>query len=115
MTAIQDTAPPGGVEPTTSEPADPIGRASLLLKNVGEPTRGVILVTLAEGERCVEDIRRVVAARSVRGSTQPAVSHHLLRMEALGILTVRRDAKRRFYALSSTGVRLATAVRGIMD
>ena len=60
-----------------------------------EPIRLRILLLLCGGERCVSDLV------SATGALQPTVSHHLGIMRHAGLVTVRRQRKRIFYALAT--------------
>ncbi len=57
-----------------------------------------LLYVLAEvGEVCVCDLAEIL------GVTESAVSRHLSKFKALGLLTVRREAQTLFYALPEKG------------
>lgn len=63
-----------------------------------DPSRRAILDTLLRGERAVSE---VVAAL---GLSQPAVSQHLRVLLDAGLVSVRRDGRRRLYRPSSEGL-----------
>ena len=63
-----------------------------------DPSRRAILDCLIRGERAVGE---VVAAL---GLSQPAVSQHLRVLLDAGLVTVRRDGRRRLYRPSSEGL-----------
>ncbi len=66
-----------------------------LLSVVAQPTRLRLFYLLDQmGEVCVCDLGEIL------GVTQSAVSQHLAKFKAYGIVTVRRDAQTLFYALS---------------
>jgi DNA-binding transcriptional ArsR family regulator len=60
---------------------------------VAEPTRRTILDLLREGERSVGQLVEHL------GLSQPGVSKHLRMLREAGLVEVRRDAQRRWYAL----------------
>ena len=55
-----------------------------VLKAVAHPTRILILETLSQGDRCVNDLR------SLAPTTLPTISRHLDRLKRAGIVTERR-------------------------
>ncbi len=63
-----------------------------------DPSRRAILDRLAEGERAVGEL---VAAL---GLSQPAVSQHLKVLLDAGLVTVRREGRRRLYRASPDGL-----------
>src|SRR5262245_41315400 len=75
-------------------------QASILLKNVSDPTRLKIVLLLAEGERHVGAICEAVDQK------QPAVSHHLALLRFGGMVTPRRQGKNNIYGLTEPGERL---------
>jgi DNA-binding transcriptional ArsR family regulator len=79
------------------------GRAATLLRTIGNEHRLRILCQLAEGERSVGDL--VEAA----GLSQSAVSQHLARLRADGVVATRRQAQTIFYSLASDEVRRVIA------
>jgi DNA-binding transcriptional ArsR family regulator len=80
-------------------------RAANALKQVSDPTRLFILLTLAEGEVHVGGICGLI------DMTQPAVSHHLSLMRHGRLIQPRRDHKNVFYSLTDEGRVLADVVR----
>ena len=70
---------------------------------LGDPTRRQILELLAAGEQTVTT---VVAALPI---SQPAVSQHLKVLRDAGLVTVRAEGTRRFYALDQPGIEAAHA------
>jgi len=79
------------------------GRAAELLRALGNEHRLRILCQLAEGERAVGEL--VEAA----GLSQSAVSQHLARLRADGIVATRREGQTIFYSLASPEVRRVIA------
>jgi DNA-binding transcriptional ArsR family regulator len=73
--------------------------AAELLGAMANPKRMLVLCKLLEGERSVGDLA-VVA-----GLSQAALSQHLGKMRALGLVTTRREAQTVYYRLASDNVR----------
>jgi len=63
-----------------------------------DPSRRAILDHLLKGERAVSELV------SALGLSQPAVSQHLRVLLDTGLVTVRRDGRRRIYRASSDGL-----------
>jgi DNA-binding transcriptional ArsR family regulator len=83
-------------------------RASILLKQVSDPTRLQVVMMLSEGERHVGGLCEQL------NQSQPAVSHHLALLRHGGIIAPRRQGKNNYYGLTETGEELASVVKGIM-
>jgi DNA-binding transcriptional ArsR family regulator len=83
-------------------------RASILLKQVSDPTRLQVILTLYHGER------HVGALCEDLSQSQPAVSHHLALLRHGGIIAPRRQGKNNFYSLTETGQDLARVVRSLL-
>lgn len=66
---------------------------------IAEPSRRVLLDTLATGDRTAGEL---VAA--LPELTQPSVSRHLRILREVGLVEVRPDAQRRIYALRADGL-----------
>jgi DNA-binding transcriptional ArsR family regulator len=64
------------------------------LQAIAEPNRMAILAMLRDGERPVGDL---VEALPI---SQPTVSRHLSVLREAGLVTVRKEAQRRLYALN---------------
>lgn len=73
---------------------------------LAEPRRRAILALLADGERTVGDI----AARF--DVTRPAISQHLAVLRDAGLVTDRRDGRKRWYRIRMSGI---AAVRAELD
>lgn len=69
--------------------------ASELLKALANPSRLMILCQLADGEKSVGELERVV------GLSQSGLSQHLALLRRQGIVSTRRDAQFIYYALAS--------------
>jgi DNA-binding transcriptional ArsR family regulator len=72
--------------------------AGRLLRALANPHRMMILCLLVDGEKSVGDL----AARI--DLTQSALSQHLARLRADGIVTTRREAQRIYYSLRDANV-----------
>lgn len=72
------------------------GEATRLLHALANPRRLMILCELADGERSVGELVPVV------GLQQAALSQHLARLRAAGLVATRRAAQMVFYRLSSS-------------
>lgn len=83
-------------------------RASILLKQVSDPTRLQVVLMLSEGEKHVGGLCDQLS------QSQPAVSHHLALLRHGGIIAPRRQGKNNFYGLTETGEELANVVKGII-
>jgi len=66
---------------------------------VAEPRRREILDLLAEGERPVNDLVRLL------GIAQPQVSKHLRVLRDVGAVSVREEGRRRLYRLNGAALR----------
>jgi len=82
--------------------------AAILLKQVSDPTRLLIISLLSEGER------HVGAMCQELGQTQPAVSHHLALLRHGKVVEVRRQGKNNIYALAEKGEVLARIVKTVL-
>lgn len=71
-------------------------RATSLLKAMSNRSRLLILCQLAEGEKAVGELERLV------GLSQSGLSQHLAVLRRKGIVTTRREAQSIFYSLAST-------------
>ena len=74
-------------------------RASDFLKSLANENRLMILCQLAEGEKSVGELERLVGVR------QPTMSQQLARLRADGLVSTRREAKMIFYSLASDEAR----------
>ncbi len=71
------------------------GRASRLMKVLANPDRLLILCQLAQGERRVGDLERLL------GIVQPTLSQQLTVLRDEGLVSTRREGKNIHYALTS--------------
>jgi DNA-binding transcriptional ArsR family regulator len=84
-----------------------ITEVSAVLKQVSDPVRLHILLTLAEGERGVTELCTIVE------NSQPAISHHLALLRHGGFITPRRQGKQNLYSLTKQGQLVANLFREI--
>src|ERR1043166_4445102 len=75
-------------------------KASDFLKALAHESRLMILCILAEGEKSVTELERMLALR------QPAVSQQLARLRSDGLVTTRREGKTVYYSLASEEARV---------
>jgi len=71
------------------------GEAAKLLNALANERRLAVLCELVEGERSVGELVETV------GLTQSALSQHLAKLRAAGIVATRRDAQMIYYRLAS--------------
>jgi ArsR family transcriptional regulator len=71
------------------------GEAGRFLKSLGNEHRLLILCSLAEGEKSVGELERLLEMR------QPHLSQHLTRLRADGLVETRRVSRAVFYRLGS--------------
>lgn len=74
-------------------------QAADILKALGHESRLLILCLLAEGEKPVTELERLLAMK------QPAVSQQLARLRADDLVATRRDGKTIYYSIASSEVR----------
>lgn len=79
--------------------ADRAEEAAELLASMANPKRLLVLCHLVEAERSVGDLSALVE------SSQSALSQHLSKMRALGLVKTRRSGQTIFYRLASPKVR----------
>ncbi|MEQ9464504.1 MAG: metalloregulator ArsR/SmtB family transcription factor [Haliea sp.] len=72
--------------------------AALLLKQLANEKRLMILCALVEGERTVGALNAAVPL------SQSALSQHLARLREAGLVTTRRDGQLIYYALAGVEV-----------
>jgi DNA-binding transcriptional ArsR family regulator len=112
MATVKTTIPkaPGAKAKATSakeaeQRAKKARNASILMKQVSDPTRLQVVLMLAEGEK------HVGALCGQLNQSQPAVSHHLALLRHGGIIAPRRQGKNNFYSLTELGEDLAKVVQ----
>jgi len=80
--------------------ADKAKRAADFLKALSHESRLMILCILAEGEKSVTELERMLSLR------QPTVSQQLARLRSDGLVATRRDGKTVYYSLASEEARI---------
>ena len=75
-------------------------RASEFLKALAHESRLLMLCILAEGEKSVSELEKLLNLR------QPTVSQQLARLRADGLVSTRRDGKTIYYKLASEDARV---------
>jgi DNA-binding transcriptional ArsR family regulator len=78
-----------------------------IFEALGEPVRRPVMEVLAAGEQPAGAI--VTALQSRAPISQPAVSQHLKVLRDAGLVSVRAEGARRFYALDPAGIDAAHA------
>ena len=79
-----------------------IARTSALLKTLAEPARLRIVGLLVERPRAGHELARELEL------TPPTISHHMRRLEDVGLVDVRPDAQSRVYSLRMNALRPAS-------
>ena len=79
---------------------DKAKRAADFLKALAHESRLMILCILAEGEKSVTELERMLTLR------QPTVSQQLARLRADGLVITRREGKVVYYSLASDEARI---------
>jgi DNA-binding transcriptional ArsR family regulator len=69
--------------------------AARLMKALGNESRLIILCILAEGERSVGDLNKIVPL------SQSALSQQLARLRQQGLVSTRRESQTIYYSLAS--------------
>jgi DNA-binding transcriptional ArsR family regulator len=82
-------------DPDIADMARAAGRASGLLRSLGNGTRLMILCHLSQGEKTVG------ALQALLGVGQSALSQHLARLRKDGLVRTRREAQTIHYAIAS--------------
>lgn len=93
---LKDPAPSDELESML----DKAKKASEFLKALSHESRLLILCMLAEGEKSVTEIERVLELR------QPTVSQQLARLRLDGLVATRREGKTIYYSLASEEARV---------
>jgi DNA-binding transcriptional ArsR family regulator len=81
--------------PASRDMQDHAGDAAGLMKALGNESRLMILCILAEGERSVGDLNKLVPL------SQSALSQQLARLRQQGLVDTRRESQTIYYSLSS--------------
>ena len=80
--------------------SDKAKRAADFLKALAHENRLMLLCILAEGERSVSELEKMLELR------QPTVSQQLARLRMDGLVSARRDGKTIYYSLASEEARI---------
>jgi DNA-binding transcriptional ArsR family regulator len=72
--------------------------AASFLSSLANPVRLLVLCHLAQEERCVQDLERCI------GISQSALSQHLARLRAEGLVGFRRDGQQLYYRIIDENV-----------
>lgn len=80
--------------PASSDMQDHAADAAGLMKALGNESRLMILCILAEGERSVGDLNKLVPL------SQSALSQQLARLRQQGLVDTRRESQTIYYSLS---------------
>lgn len=83
------------------------GSAEKIFEALGDPVRRYILELVAGGEAAAGTV--VAAVQGYTRISQPGVSQHLKVLRDAGLVSVRAEGTRRFYALDADGVAAAQA------
>lgn len=78
--------------------AEKIRTASAFMKTLANENRLTVLCHLAQGEKTVTELERLLGIR------QPNLSQQLARLRTEGLVKTRRDAKSIYYSLDSDEV-----------
>ncbi len=97
------SAPARNLDQSRGDPermSDKAKRAADFLKALAHENRLMLLCILAEGERSVSELEKMLDLR------QPTVSQQLARLRIDGLVSARRDGKTIYYNLASEEARL---------
>jgi ArsR family transcriptional regulator len=79
---------------------DDLDRRSEVFKALADPNRLKLIYLLMDGEKCVSELLPFFKI------LQPTVSVHLLLLQDIGLLSVRRDGRKRYYSLADERILL---------
>ena len=85
-------------EPEASRVDDDLKRRSDIFKALSDPNRLKLIYLLIDGEKCVSELLPYFDI------LQPTVSVHLLQLQDSGLLSVRKDGRKRYYSLADEKV-----------
>ena len=85
-------------EPEASRVDDDLKRRSDIFKSLSDPNRLKLIYLLIDGEKCVSELLPFFEI------LQPTVSVHLLQLQDCGLLSVRKDGRKRYYSLADEKV-----------
>lgn len=75
-----------------------LDRRSEIFKALSDPNRLKLIYLLMDGEKCVSELLPYFEI------LQPTVSVHLLQLQDIGLLSVRKDGRKRYYSLADEKV-----------
>jgi DNA-binding transcriptional ArsR family regulator len=79
---------------------DELAKRSEIFKALSDPNRLKIIYLLMDGEKCVSDLLPFFDI------LQPTVSVHLLLLNEVGLLNVRKDGRKRYYSVADDRILL---------
>jgi ArsR family transcriptional regulator, virulence genes transcriptional regulator len=79
-------------------PNKALGSVARLLRTMSNPSRLLVLCELLDGERSVGELERRTSL------SQSALSQHLAKLRAQGLVATRRQSQNIFYSLADTDV-----------
>lgn len=79
---------------------DELLKRSEVFKALSDPNRLKIIYLLMDGEKCVSDLLPFFDI------LQPTVSVHLLQLNEVGLLNVRKDGRKRYYSVADDRILL---------
>ena len=85
-------------EPEAFMVHDDLKRRSDIFKALSDPNRLKLIYLLMDGEKCVSELLPYFKI------LQPTVSVHLLLLQDIGLLSVRKDGRKRYYSLADEKV-----------
>lgn len=103
-TATQTDIPPAAAGPDTERMAANAAEAARFLRALAHDGRLTVLCGLAEGERSVGELQRLVPL------SQSALSQHLAVLRREGLVATRREAQSIHYRLADERVRRVVPV-----
>ena len=87
-------------EPEATKIDDDLTRRSEIFKALSDPNRLKLIYLLIDGEKCVSELLPYFDI------LQPTVSVHLLQLQDVGLLDVRKEGRKRYYSLADERVLL---------
>ena len=89
---------------------DDLSEVAGLLKALSNERRLKIVHVLADHEKCVGDLEKII------GLSQSALSQHLARLRRDGVVKTRRDAQTIYYSLDcKSSIKVLDCLRSLSD